>query len=50
MHVIIAAAAGLAVGVFCPSIARKIKAIFVKEATAAKVAVSAEVPSIAKKL
>jgi hypothetical protein len=47
MHVIFAAAAGLAVGVFCPAIARKIKAAFsaeVKKAdTAAVVAVVADV-------
>lgn len=31
MHVIVAAAAGVAFGVFCPAIARKIKAAFSKE-------------------
>lgn len=36
MHTFLAAVASLAVGVFCPSIARKLKALFVKYATAIK--------------
>lgn len=33
MYVVIAAVAGLAVGVFAPGVARKLKALFVKEAS-----------------
>lgn len=47
MHTVLAAAAGLAVGVFCPSIARKLKSLFTKEATAVSTAATS---TIAKKL
>jgi len=40
------AAAGLIVGAFVPALGRKIKSFFVKESTAAKTAVKAEVSKI----
>jgi hypothetical protein len=46
MHVIEAAVAAFAVGVFCPAVARKIKAFFSKEATAVKTEVKAEVKKV----
>lgn len=45
MHSILFAAAGVAFGVFCPSIAAKIKKFFSKEATAAKTAATSVVSS-----
>jgi len=38
MHCILLAGAAASFGIFCPAIARKIKALFSKEATAAKTA------------
>jgi hypothetical protein len=37
------AAAGVSFGVFCPALARKVKALFVKDASAAKAAVTTAV-------
>lgn len=47
MHTLFGALAGLAVGVFCPAIARKLKALFVKDATAIQTAATS---AVAKKL
>jgi len=48
------AAVGFIVGAFMPAVGRKIKALFVKESTAAKVAIKAEaakvVTDVAKKV
>lgn len=46
MELIIVAAVGFVVGAFTPAVGRKIKALFVKETSAAKVAVTAEVKKI----
>lgn len=43
MHCVMFAAAGVAFGVFCPSIAKKMKSWFSKEATAAKTAATSVV-------
>jgi hypothetical protein len=43
MHCVFIAAAGVAFGVFCPSLAAKIKKAFSKEATAAKTAATSAV-------
>jgi len=54
MHYLFGAAVGFLVGVFCPAVERKIKALFVKESTAAKTAVNttvaAQVEAEVKKL
>ena len=42
MHVIIAAVIGFGVGVFCPAIARKVKAAFTTEVKKVDVAVKAD--------
>jgi hypothetical protein len=36
MHTVLGAAVGFVVGVFCPAVARKLKALFVKEAAVVK--------------
>ena len=43
MHSILFGIAGVAFGVFCPSIAKKIKSFFSKEATAGKTAATSAV-------
>jgi len=48
--ILIAAGAAYVAGAFTPAVGRKIKALFVKETTAAKTAVSAEAAVVAKKL
>jgi hypothetical protein len=50
MHFIEGVVAGLAVGVFCPSIARKIKALWVKYTQKGTTAVSGVVNNEIKKL
>jgi hypothetical protein len=44
------AGVGFVIGAFTPSIGRKIKALFVKETTKAKIAVETEVKAVEKKL
>ena len=44
------AVVGFVVGVFCPAVCRKIKALFVKEANVVKTDAKAEVGTITKKL
>jgi hypothetical protein len=46
MHIIEAAVAAFAVGVFCPAVARKIKSFFSKEATAVVTDAKAEVKKV----
>jgi hypothetical protein len=50
MHTVVAAAVAYIAGAFTPSIGRKIKSYFVKEADAAKTAVESDVSSAVKKL
>ena len=45
MFCVFAVAGALAFGIFCPSIAKKIKSAFSKEATAAKTAATSAVSS-----
>ena len=44
------AVAGFVVGVFCPAVCRKIKALFVKEANVVKTDAKTEAQKIEKKL
>ena len=46
MHVILAAVAGFAVGVFCPAVAKKVKSVFSKEAAAVAADAKAEVKKL----
>lgn len=47
---ILFAGIGFAAGAFCPSILRRIKSLFVKEASAAKTVVLADAAAAVKKL
>jgi hypothetical protein len=49
VQIVEGAVIGFAVGVFCPAIARKVKALFVKEATVVKADVKSEAVSVEKK-
>ena len=50
IHDIIFAGAGFVIGAFCPSVLRKIKAFFTKEATAATTAVTTAAAAAVKKV
>lgn len=50
MHVVIAALAGVAFGIFCPGVARRLKSLFVKEANSVKADIHAEAAKVEKKL
>jgi hypothetical protein len=50
MHVIIAAVIGFGVGVFCPAVARKVKAAFSKEVAVVKADASKVIADVKAKL
>jgi hypothetical protein len=50
IHDALCAGVGFLVGCFCPAIARRVKALFVKEGDAAKTAASNAAADAAKKL
>lgn len=50
MHTLVGIAIGFLGGCFCPAVARKVKALFVKEGNAAKAAVPAAVAAEVKKV
>ena len=50
MHSILFGIAGVAFGVFCPSIAKKIKSFFSKEASKTVASVQTDVKAVEKKL
>lgn len=48
MHVIIAAVIGFGVGVFCPAVARKVKAAFTVDVSKVDASAKAEASTLAK--